>query len=84
MAKFVSDLADHPTYTNAMENWISFIYLYGVGGVLFFSVISWSIYKGALNPKKSSDRKLLIAIVSAYVLYFLFQGTWNYIAIGSL
>jgi len=66
-----------------MEYWISFIYLYGVGGILFFGVIILAINKKVLLLSRKTDRWRLGALVFAYIFYFCFQGIWNYLAITS-
>ena len=64
-----------------MENWLSFLYLYGVGGLLFSIPILLSIKKKSLSLKKTKDRRLLGMLIFGYVFYFVLQGGWQLWAI---
>jgi hypothetical protein len=66
-----------------MEHWISFIYLYGIGGIIFCIPIFLGIKKGVLKLNRKTDRRILYGLLSAYWGYFAFQGVWNILAIGS-
>lgn len=66
------------------EHWISFLYLYGVGGVLFFGAIFVGFTKGVLNLKYKTDKRLLIGFFIAYLGYALFHAWWNFKAIEAL
>lgn len=66
-----------------MEHWSSFLYLYGVGGLLFGAAVGLGIRHRVFKMERRSDRRLLTAIVGAYVFYFVAQGAWNLAAIAS-
>lgn len=60
-----------------MEHWYSFIYLYGIGGVLFCLAITMGLKKKVLKLNRKTDRKVLICLIGAYIIYFAAQGLWN-------
>ena len=66
------------------EYWSSYLYLYGIGGVLFFGIILFALKKGVLNLKKSQDKKLLVGFLFAYFSYAGFHAFWNFQAIGAM
>lgn len=65
-----------------MEHWSSFIYLYGVGGVLFFFAIFLGLKKNVIRLNNQTDRRLLMSLLGAYLLYAGFHLVWNIFAIG--
>lgn len=66
------------------EHWISFFYLYGVGGLLFFGAISLGLNKKVINLKHKTDQRLFVGFLIAYFSYALFHAWWNFKAIGAL
>lgn len=63
------------------SHWESFLYLYGVGGVLFFFAIAMGLNKQVINLKNKTDKKLFFGFILAYVMYALFHALWNVKAI---
>lgn len=66
-----------------MEHWYSFIYLFGIGGLIFCIPIYLGLKKGVLKPHRFNDRGILVRVFTAYIAYFVVQGLWNIWAIGS-
>ena len=66
------------------DYWSSYLYLYGVGGVLFYGVILLSLKKGVISLNKKSDKQLLFGFLMAYFLYAGAHAYWNIQAIGAL
>lgn len=64
-----------------MQPWYSFLYAYGVGGILFATPIVLAIKKGALRPAVPAERRVLIGLIVVYLAYALGQGTWTYLAL---
>lgn len=64
--------------------WNSFLYLYGVGGVLFFGVIILALKKNVIGFQKSQDKKLLFGFIFAFFLYAGVHALWNIAAIGAM
>jgi hypothetical protein len=64
--------------------WTSYLYLYGVGGVLFFGAIVLGINKKVIVLGKKDDRRLLMGFFFAYFAYASFHAFWNFQAIGGV
>ena len=67
-----------------MEHWESFLYLYGVGGILFFTAIYLGLSKNVINMQNKTDRKLIIGFLIAYFMYVIIHAVWNLAAIGAM
>lgn len=70
--------------TQTVEHWYSFIYFYGLGGILFTLPILLALKKGVIDLKNAQDKLILKGIVVCYLLYFFVHGAWNIWAINSL
>ncbi|MBN22057.1 MAG: hypothetical protein CL678_12320 [Bdellovibrionaceae bacterium] len=66
-----------------MEHWISYLYLYGVGGFLFSIPVYLGIKKGVLKLNRTQDRLILIGLIGGLLFYAILQGLWNWYAISS-
>ena len=66
-----------------MEYWYSFIYLYGVGGILVAIATYLGIKNRVIKLERAKDRHVLYGIVGAFALYFSLQGVWTIFAILS-
>jgi hypothetical protein len=64
--------------------WTSYLYLYGVGGVLFFSAIILGFKKKVITLSKKNDRQLLMGFLFAYFAYAGVHAFWNFQAIGAM
>lgn len=63
------------------SHWTSFLYLYGVGGILFFLAIALGLNKQVINLKNKTDRNLFFGFIIAYFMYAIAHGVWNLKAI---
>ncbi|MFZ1290974.1 MAG: hypothetical protein WAR79_12835 [Melioribacteraceae bacterium] len=50
--------------------WLPFIYLYGVGGIFFFSGMYIITKSGALNTKRKSHRFWLKTLFGGFLFFF--------------
>jgi hypothetical protein len=53
------------------QTWLPFIYLYGVGGIFFFSGMYIIIKSRSLNPQKKHHRRWIKILFGGY-FFFLF------------
>ena len=53
-----------------MEKWAPYLYIYGIGGVVFFATLALAWVKGAL----SKPRKLLPLLLGGFAFYLLLHG----------
>lgn len=53
-----------------MEKWAPFLYVYGIGGVVFFASLALAWFKGALNR----PGKLLPILLGGFAFYLLLHG----------
>ena len=61
------------------QTWLPFIYLYGVGGIFFFSGMYIVIKSGALNLKKRKHRFWLKILLGGF-FFFMFMHAFLIIA----
>lgn len=66
-----------------MQHWHSFLYGYGVGGLLFALPIAVALKKGAIRADVPAERRLLVGLVVTYLAYMTTHGVWNALAIRS-
>jgi len=66
-----------------MLDWTSFLYGYGVGGLLFATPILLAWKKGALRLDRPEGKRLLAGLLVTYLAYFTVHGLWTYLALGS-
>jgi hypothetical protein len=56
------------------QTWLPFIYLYGVGGLFFFTGIYVVVKSGSLNVKKKNHRFWLITLLSGFFFFMVFHA----------
>ena len=66
-----------------MEFWLSWLYSYGVGGILFFGTLFTLISQGAIRLNREGDRKLVFALVAGFTTFLTLHGLWLYAALPS-
>jgi len=54
--------------------WLPYLYLYGVGGGLFFAGLRLVIRSGALRPRRREDRRWLWILLFGFFWYALLHG----------
>lgn len=60
--------------------WISYLYTYGMGGIVFSSSLIW-IFTRKKNPlRQKEELQWLIAILLGFLLIFSMHGLWIYLA----
>ena len=65
------------------ENWICWLYQYGIGGAVFFSTIFIAKKTGAF-PKGELERKNLSkTLILGYVFFLSVHAAWIYSVVGS-
>ena len=58
------------------ENWICWLYQYGVGGLVFFGTLTLATWTQALRPANRADRWLLALLVSGFFAFAAIHGFW--------
>ncbi|MBD64636.1 MAG: hypothetical protein CME62_05490 [Halobacteriovoraceae bacterium] len=66
------------------QYWESYLYLYGVGGALFFFAFFLGVKKGVLDLKSREGKKLMFGFLFAYFAYAGLHALWNLSAIGAV
>ena len=66
-----------------MNYWLPLIYQFTVGGIIFAIglLIPWR--KGDYIWRRREDRLTLVAMISAFILYFGLQSLWTLIVLGN-
>jgi hypothetical protein len=64
------------------DAWLSFAYLYGVGGILFSLPIIAGLRFKVIDLRRAVDRRLLVSIIGTYFFYFAMQGLWTLYALS--
>jgi len=60
--------------------WISYLYTYGMGGIVFGSSLIW-IFNRKKNPfRQKEEFRWLLAILLGFLFVFSFHGLWIYLA----
>lgn len=62
------------------ENWLCWIYQYGVGGLLFAGALALAWSRRVLRPADPADRKLLATLVAGYFAFAVVHGLWIFLA----
>ena len=56
--------------------WISWLYVYGVGGLVFAAGMIIALRSGALRPKHRPDRYLLAALGLGLIAFMAGHAVW--------
>ena len=56
--------------------WLSWCYLYGVGGLLFIASLLISFGTGAVSTKLWADRRLTAVLIAGFVLAAAGHAAW--------
>jgi len=62
-----------------LNSWLPFIYLYGVGGIFFFTGLFMIVKSGSLNLQKKYHRKWLAILVGGF-FFFVFLHAFLIVA----
>lgn len=63
---------------------ISFLYLYGVGGILFLGSILLAWKRGALDLQTSGGRKVLTFLILGYAAYIAYHAVSQFVLPGAV
>lgn len=64
------------------HNWDSFLYLFGVGGLLFVIWFWLPIKLGDISFRRRADREIMLYVVIGFLLYLGYFVFWQLYAIG--
>ena len=62
--------------------WLPFIYLYGLGGLLFISGIIITLKSGSFNLKNHVHQQWLWVLVFGFIWYMMMHGVLTLVALG--
>lgn len=63
------------------HSWLPFLYLYGLGGLLFLAGIIITLRSGSLNLKWPQHKKWLVILIFGFIWYFAIHGLLNLAAL---
>ena len=59
-----------------MSPWISWLYVYGVGGLVFLACVVVALRAGAIRPSHRPDRLLLGALAGGLLVFMAIHAVW--------
>ena len=59
-----------------MNAWLSWLYHYGLGGILFLASVALAIHCGALVLRRRRDRRLLIILCAGLLSWMGLHALW--------
>ncbi len=62
--------------------WLPYIYLYGMGGLLFFMGIFVTLKAGSFNLRRKSHKNWFFVLMFGFVWFLVMHGCWTLAAIG--
>ncbi len=66
------------------HTWLPYIYLYGVGGLLFGSGLIITLKSGSLDLKRQHHRNWLLILLYGFVYFMVMHALWNLAALEIL
>jgi RsiW-degrading membrane proteinase PrsW (M82 family) len=64
--------------------WLPYIYLYGVGGLLFGSGLLITIKSGSLDLKRLGHKNWLVVLIFGFIWFMVMHFIWNLAALEIL
>ncbi len=64
--------------------WLPYIYLYGVGGLLFGSGLLITIKSGSLDLKRPRHKNWLVVLIFGFIWFMVMHALWNLAALEIL
>ncbi len=64
------------------HSWLPFIYLYGLGGILFVAGIFITLKAGSFDLKRSSHKKWMWILMFGFVWYLTMHALMTWAALG--
>ena len=59
-----------------MNPWLSWLYHYGVGGLLFAGSLALASFSGAFDLKRRYDRRLVAVLVGGLLTWMSWHALW--------
>ena len=66
------------------HTWLPYIYLYGVGGLLFGSGLIITIKSGSLDLKRPGHKNWLVVLIFGFIWFMVMHAVWNLAAMEVL
>ncbi len=66
------------------HTWLPYIYLYGVGGLLFGSGLIITLKSGSLDLKRQHHRNWLLILIYGFIYFMVMHALWNLAALEIL
>ncbi|MHC4994356.1 MAG: hypothetical protein ACYTGQ_04805 [Planctomycetota bacterium] len=63
-----------------MSPWISWLYQYGLGTLLFAFSLTLAIRSGALQLERPIDRRILVFLIAGLALFMITHAVWTAMA----
>lgn len=63
-----------------MAAWFQWLYHYGVGGIFFLGIVAAALRTGAIRWRHDGERRLLLAIVLAFLTFMSVHAAWILLA----
>ncbi len=64
--------------------WLPYIYLYGVGGLLFGSGLIITIKSGSLDLKRPGHKNWFVVLIFGFIWFMVMHALWNLAALEIL
>ena len=64
--------------------WLPYIYLYGVGGLLFGSGLIITIKSGSLDLQRPAHKNWLVVLIFGFIWFMVMHALWNLAALEIL
>ncbi len=66
------------------HSWLPFIYLYGLGGILFVAGILITLKAGSFDLRRSSHKKWMWILLFGFVWYLTMHALMTWAALGTI
>ncbi|MBT4715785.1 MAG: hypothetical protein HOB84_13535 [Candidatus Marinimicrobia bacterium] len=66
------------------HSWLPFIYLYGLGGILFIAGIIITMKAGSFDLKRPKHKKWMWILIFGFVWYFTMHALMTWAALGTI
>ena len=66
------------------HTWLPYIYLYGVGGLLFLSGVIITLKSGSLDLKRPTHRIWFSVLIFGFIWFMVMHALWNMAALEIL
>ena len=66
------------------HSWLPFIYLYGLGGILFIAGIIITMKAGSFDLKRPKHKKWMWILIFGFFWYFIMHALMTWAALGTI